>query len=311
MRIFNHIEQAIGIPNPVLTLGTFDGVHLGHQSIIRELNAVAERVGGESVLLTFEPHPRVVLGKNADGLQLLSPIVEKAELLKKYGLKNLIIHPFTHEFSQITSKSFIEDLLCGQIGIHTIVVGFDHHFGKNREGDFNQLNAMSKELGYHCEMMKEVSLQGNKISSTRIRKALLSGNIEEAGAGLGRNYTLSGEVIQGDQLGRNLGFPTANLKLEKYKLIPGDGVYLTKVFVDSEVFKGLLSIGNRPTVTDSGQKRVEVYILDFDRDIYGKTISVELIRKIREDIKFDSVEELVAQMNKDKEVAEKANILPE
>ncbi|HLV23790.1 MAG TPA: bifunctional riboflavin kinase/FAD synthetase, partial [Moheibacter sp.] len=272
--------------------------------IIQNLNQIAKKVNGESVLLTFEPHPKVVLQKDFDGLQLLTTLEEKIESLKKAGLQNLIVHPFTKAFSEFSSEEFVKDFLIDQIGIHTLVIGYNHHFGKNREGNFAQLLGLSEKFDFHLKKIEEVKSENKKVSSTQIRKALLNGNLEFAKNGLGRNYFLSGKVVHGDKLGRTLGFPTANLEVEKYKLIPGNGVYLVKVHLGKETFKGLLSIGTRPTVTNSQEKRTEVYILDFDRNIYDETLSVEFLHKIRDDKKFDSMEELVKEMNADKKFAE-------
>lgn len=301
MRIFKDVSTCKNVKNPVLTLGMFDGVHIGHQAIIQKLNQIAAEIGGESTLLTFEPHPRVVLGKGTDDLQLLTTLDEKIELLEKSGLQNLILHPFTKEFSQLTSKEFVENLLCNEIGIHTIVIGYDHHFGKNREGDFEQLTQLSKELNFNLVKLEEVKTKGLHISSTQIRSALLNGNIAFASKSLGRNYSLTGKVIHGDKIGRTLGFPTANLEIEKYKLIPKNGVYIVKARIQNEIHKGLLSIGTRPTVTNSNEKRTEVFLLDFDKDIYGQTLTVELIQFLRDDKKFDSLEKLIEQMNRDME----------
>lgn len=304
MKTFEHIEQCKNLKNPVLTLGMFDGIHIGHQAIIRQLNEIAKKENGESVLLTFDPHPRVVLGKGADDLQLLTTLDEKKELLEKSGLNNLILHPFTKEFAALSAEDFVKELLVHQIGIHTIIIGYDHHFGKNRQGNFEQLNELSKKIGFNCIKIEEVKSEGNHISSTQIRNALIQGNVEFANEGLGRNYSLTGKVIHGDKLGRRLGFPTANLETERFKLIPGNGVYIVKAFLKDEVFKGLLSIGTRPTVTNSNEKRVEVYLMDFDREIYGETLKIEVLHKIRDDMKFQSVEDLVQQMNLDKNFAQ-------
>ena len=304
MKTFEHIEQCKNLKNPVLTLGMFDGIHIGHQAIIRQLNEIAKKENGESVLLTFEPHPRVVLGKGADDLQLLTTLDEKKELLEKSGLNNLILHPFTKEFAALSAEDFVKELLVHQIGIHTIIIGYDHHFGKNRQGNFEQLNELSKKFGFNCIKIEEIKSENLNISSTQIRKAILNGNIKKANLGLGRNYSLTGKVIHGDKLGRKLGFPTANLETQAYKLIPGNGVYIVKVFLENEIFKGLLSIGTRPTVTNSNEKRVEVYLMDFDREIYGETLKIEVLHKIRDDMKFQSVEDLVQQMNLDKNFAQ-------
>jgi len=303
MKIFEDISACGDLKNPVLTLGMFDGVHIGHRAIIQKLNQIAAEVDGESTLLTFEPHPRMVLGKDADDLQLLTTLGEKIGLLEKSGLENLILHPFTKEFSQLSSREFVKNLLCNEIGIHTIVVGYDHHFGKNREGNFEQLRKLSGEFSFNLIKLNEVTTGDLHISSTQIRNALLRGDVESARKSLGRNYSLSGKVAHGDKIGRTLGFPTANLEIEKYKLIPKDGVYLVKVHLQNETHKGLLSIGTRPTVTYSNEKRVEVFILDFDKEIYSEMLKVELIEFVRDDKKFDSIEELVEQMKLDKTYA--------
>ena len=308
MKIFDHIDECKNLKNPVLTLGMFDGIHIGHQAIISQLNQIAGNIHGESVLLTFKPHPRVVLGKGAEDLELLTTLEEKIDLLEKAGLENLILHPFTKEFAGLSSEEFVKELLVDEIGIHTIVIGYDHHFGKNRQGNFQQLHEFSKKYGFNCIKIEEVRSNGNHISSTQIRNALWEGNLEFARKGLGRNYALSGKVVHGDKIGRTFGFPTANLEIEKYKLIPKNGVYLVKVQLGNEYFKGLLSIGTRPTVTNSEEKRVEVYLLDFDRSIYGEILNLELIEFIREDMKFDSLEELIQQMNADKKFAEQFNL---
>lgn len=304
MKIFKDISDCKNVKNPVLTLGMFDGVHIGHQCIIQKLIQIAEKIDGESTLLTFEPHPRLILSDGLANLQLLTPLEEKIELLKKNGLQNLILHPFTKEFSQLSSDEFVRDLLVGQMNVHTIVIGYDHHFGRNREGNFEQLQILSKELNFNLVKLEEVRNDDLHISSTQIRNGLLEGNVDFAQKGLGEFYALKGKVVHGDKLGRTLGFPTANLELPQYKLIPKNGVYLVKVNFKNNTYKGLLSIGTRPTVTNSEEKRVEVYIMDFKDEIYGEDLSVELIQFIREDMKFNSLDELIQQMNWDKKFAE-------
>lgn len=308
MKIFHHIKTCKNAKNPVLTLGMFDGVHIGHQAIIQQLNDIAAKVEGQSTLLTFDPHPKVVLNKEFCDLELLTTLDEKVELLEKSGLNNLILHEFTPDFANLSSEEFVRDLLVNEIGIHTIIIGHDHHFGKNRSGNFEQLKELSKEYGFELIRLEEVKSGEFLVSSTEIRKALKEGNIHLAHSGLGRKYNLSGKVVHGDKLGRTLGFPTANLEVAPFKLIPADGVFVVKVKIKGQSFKGLLSIGNRPTVTDSNEKRVEVFILDFDRDIYGEEIHLEFCEFIRKDMKFDSLEELISQMNKDLEFAREYEI---
>ncbi|SMC35338.1 bifunctional riboflavin kinase/FAD synthetase [Moheibacter sediminis] len=303
MKIFKDISACKNVKNPVLTLGMFDGVHIGHQCIIQKLIQIAEEIDGESTLLTFEPHPRLVLSDGKADLDLLNTLEEKIELLEQNGLQNLILHPFTKEFSQLSSEEFVRELLVNQIGVHTIVIGYDHHFGRNREGNFEQLQKLSQELNFNLIKLEEVKSDDLHISSTQIRNGLLEGNVEFAQKGLGRFYSLKGKVVHGDKLGRTLGFPTANLELPDYKLIPKNGVYLVKVNFRNEIYKGLLSIGTRPTVTNSNEKRIEVFILDFKEEIYGETLDLKLIRFIRDDMKFNSLEELISQMNYDKLIA--------
>lgn len=308
MKIFRDISDCRNVKNPVLTLGMFDGVHIGHQCIIQKLIQIAEEIDGESTLLTFEPHPRLVLSNGLADLELLTPLEEKIELLEKNGLQNLILHPFTKEFSQLSSDEFVRDLLIGQMNVRTIVIGYDHHFGRNREGNFEQLQILSKELNFNLVKLEEVRNDDLHISSTQIRNGLLEGNVAFAQKGLGRFYSLKGKVVHGDKLGRILGFPTANLELPEFKLIPKNGVYLVKVNFKNNSYKGLLSIGTRPTVTKSNEKRVEVFILDFKEEIYGETLDLELIQFIRDDKKFDSLDELILQMNQDKLIAENFSI---
>lgn len=304
MKIFKDISACKNVKNPVLTLGMFDGVHIGHQCIIQKLIQIAEEIDGESTLLTFEPHPRLVLSDGKADLDLLNTLEEKIELLEQNGLQNLILHPFTKEFSQLSAEEFVRELLINQMNVHTIVIGYDHHFGRNREGNFEQLQKLSQELNFNLVKLDEVRNDDLHISSTQIRNGLLEGNVEFAQKGLGRFYSLKGKVVHGDKLGRKLGFPTANLELPDYKLIPKNGVYVVKVNFKNETYKGLLSIGTRPTVTSSSDKRVEVFILDFKEEIYGEILDLELIQFIRDDMKFNSLDELILQMNLDLKVAE-------
>ncbi|MDD3772065.1 MAG: bifunctional riboflavin kinase/FAD synthetase [Weeksellaceae bacterium] len=308
MKIFEKISDCKGIKKPVLTLGTFDGLHIGHQSILKKLNQIANEVNGESVLLTFEPHPRIVLNKSPESLQMLTTLSEKIKFLENYGLQNLILHPFTQKFSELSATDFVKKLLVDEIGIHTIIIGYDHHFGKGREGNYELLHQLSKEYGFNCIQIEEVKSNNAHISSTQIRKALSEGKIEYANQGLNRNYSLTGKVIHGDKLGRTLGFPTANLETEQYKLLPENGVYMSKLYRQGKTYKALTSIGTRPTITHSGEKRVETFVLDFDEAIYGELIEIEFLHKIRDDKKFDSLDELVQQMNKDKDFAEKFHL---
>ncbi|GGF06594.1 riboflavin biosynthesis protein [Chishuiella changwenlii] len=288
--------------NAVVTLGMYDGVHIGHQTIIRQLNDTANKVGGESVLLTFSPHPRKVIQPDFQ-MELLSTLDEKENILEEYGLDNFIVHPFTKEFSQISSIDFVVEYLIKKLNLHTLIIGHDHHFGKNREGNFEQLKVLSKEYGFNLIQLQAVEEGDIAISSTKIRNALKEGNIEFANKALNYNYPITGKVVHGDKIGRTLGFPTANLEVDSNKLIPKDGVYAVDVFVDNKKYLGLLSIGYRETVTNSREHRVEVNILNFNKDIYGETIRLEFRGRLRDEKKFNSLDDLISAMNQDKENA--------
>lgn len=302
MNIYNSIEDCLHLENAVVTLGMYDGVHIGHQTIIRQLNDTANKVGGESVLLTFSPHPRKVIQPDFQ-MELLSTLDEKENILEEYGLDNFIVHPFTKEFSQISSIDFVVEYLIKKLNLHTLIIGHDHHFGKNREGNFEQLKVLSKEYGFNLIQLQAVEEGDIAISSTKIRNALKEGNIEFANKALNYNYPITGKVVHGDKIGRTLGFPTANLEVDSNKLIPKDGVYAVDVFVDNKKYLGLLSIGYRETVTNSREHRVEVNILDFNKDIYGETIRLEFRGRLRDEKKFNSLDDLISAMNQDKENA--------
>ncbi|MFV0179064.1 bifunctional riboflavin kinase/FAD synthetase [Empedobacter falsenii] len=302
MNVYQSLEEIKSIKRPVLTLGMFDGAHIGHQSILKQLNTIAKEIDGESVLITFNPHPRMVLQPNCD-LKFLNTLEEKENVLRQFGLEHLIIHAFTKEFSQVTSVEFVKNFLVDQLHIDTLVIGYDHHFGKNREGNFEQLQVLSKEYGFNLIQLKAVEENDVAVSSTKIRNALIEGNISYANKALNYNYPLSGKVVHGDKIGRTLGFPTANLQVDPNKLIPKDGVYAVDVFVDNQKYLGLLSIGFRETVTNTREYRVEVNILDFDQTIYEETICLEFLERLRDEKKFNSLDELIAAMNQDKENA--------
>lgn len=302
MKVYQSIQDIKPIKRPVVTLGMFDGAHIGHQSILKKLNTIAQNIDGESVLITFNPHPRMVLQPNCD-LKFLNTLQEKEEILRQFELEHLIIQEFTKDFSQVTSVEFVKNLLVDKIKIDTLVIGYDHHFGKNREGNFEQLQVLSKEFGFNLIQLEAIEENDVAVSSTKIRNALNEGNIEYANKALNYNYPLSGKVVHGDKIGRTLGFPTANLEVDPNKLIPKDGVYAVDVFVDDTKYLGLLSIGFRETVTNSREHRVEVNILNFDQDIYGKTIKLEFLGRLRDEEKFNSLDELISAMNQDKENA--------
>ncbi len=304
MRIFRSLEDYEKVRNPVVTIGTFDGVHIGHQKILDRLNTLARQKEGESLLLTFWPHPRLVLQPDNPDLKLLNTLNEKIELLERFGLQNVVVVPFTKEFSRLTAVEFIRDLLVNNLGTRMLVIGHDHRFGKNREGSFEDLQEGATTYGYEIEQIPPQEIDDVTVSSTKIRNALMEGDVSRATEFLNHYYRLKGKVITGDKLGRTMGYPTANIEVEEQiKLIPAEGVYLVRVFVKDQAFFGMLNIGNRPTVKANGDKRIEVYLFDFNEDIYGASITVEFLEWLRGDEHFPDMEGLKAQMDKDKENA--------
>jgi riboflavin kinase / FMN adenylyltransferase len=300
MKIYHGVEDFVRLNYAVVTSGTFDGVHLGHQKILSRLREIAEQEKGESVVITFWPHPRLVLHPEDTALKLLNTFEEKAELLKTQGIHHLIRIPFTKEFSQLSSQDFIDKLLVNTIGTRKLVIGYDHHFGKNREGTFEQLKLNGPKFGFQVEEIPRQDVDHIGVSSTRIRQALEAGDIETASHFLGSNYSLTGRVVIGDKLGRVLGYPTANIEIEnKNKLIPADGIYAVTIKHEHNQYRGMLYIGIRPTI--NGVKRnIEVNIFDFNQEIYGESLSIYFHSHIREDKKFNDLEELKAQLHLDK-----------
>lgn len=302
MKIFNTIQEFQSKKQTIATLGTFDGVHLGHGKIIKRLIENASDEKFESLVLTFFPHPRMVL-QNDGSIKLLNTIEERAVLLKKAGLDNLIIHPFDQKFSQMEAEEFVKTILVDQFHIKKIIIGHDHRFGRNRSADINDLIAFGKIYNFEVEQISAEEIDAVSISSTKIRKALDSGNITLANEYLGYNYFLTGKVIRGKQLGRTINFPTANIKIEEeYKLIPQNGVYIVKSFIDEKLVYGMMNIGTNPTV-DGKQQSIEVHYLDFGGDLYDKKIAVELLQRIRSEEKFPSFDALKLQLENDRNTA--------
>ena len=300
MNIYTNLDDFKTIKNPVLTIGTYDGVHLGHQKIISFLNAEAQKIGGESVVFTFHPHPRMVLNPNDHNLELLQTIDERIKKLKNTGVKHLIVFPFTKEFSRLSATEFIKDILVDKIGIHTLVVGYDHHFGRDREGSMAQLEELAPVCNFKIEEISAFMKDEVKISSTKIRKALQVGDVEEATKYLGKQFSFVGKVIRGDQIGSKIDFPTANIKIaEDYKLIPAMGVYAVKIVLGTDEFSGMLNIGNRPTIGNNGENRIEVNIFDFKEDLYDQSIKVIFVKMIRNEKAFSNLDELKQQLIKD------------
>lgn len=299
MNIFHNIQDFKPNKNTVATLGTFDGVHLGHKKIIERLTQEAEKSNTESLVLTFFPHPRMVLQGNSV-IQLLNTIQEKAELLENIGLQNLIIHPFDESFSQLSAEEFVKTILVDQFQIKKIIIGHDHRFGKNRSADINDLIAYGKIYDFEVEQISAQEIDEVSISSTKIRKALWSGDIQLANEYLGYNYFITGTVVKGRQLGRTIGFPTANLKIEEeYKLIPLNGVYIVKSHWNGKEVFGMMNIGTNPTV-DGKERTIETNFLDLEEDLYGKEMRIYFLQRIRSEEKFDSIDTLKAAIENDK-----------
>ncbi len=299
MKVYHHLDEFKKPEKTVVTTGTFDGVHVGHQKIINRLVDVANKTGAESVILTFFPHPRMVLHQDLD-IKLIQTLQERIRELGATGLDHLIIHPFSKEFSRLSSLEFVRNILVNQLGVETLVIGYDHHFGRNREGSFEHLKEFGPVYGFEVEEIEVQDVDQISVSSTKIRKALKAGDVVSAATFLTRPFELEGEVVKGKQLGRKLGFPTANIKIpESYKIYPKNGVYAVDVQYNNRSFKGMLNIGFRPTI-DGEDLSIEVHIFDFDKEIYGETIRIFLTKMIREEIKFDSVSDLKAQLEKDK-----------
>lgn len=301
MQIFYSIKDLKKNKNTVLTLGTFDGIHPGHLKIIDRLVSCSKEKGCRNVVITFYPHPRTILG-NDNSVKMLTTQDEKIELLEKLRVENLLIINFTKEFASLSAEDFIYDYLINGIGLTEIVLGHDHHFGKGRRGNAELLQKIADKEGFIVTKAEAFMIDGEAVSSTKIRNAIAEGDIIRANKLLGRNYEFSGIVVGGDKRGRELGFPTANIKLSSQeKLLPASGVYAVKVMVENERHTGLLSIGNRPTFYNQGELVSEVYIYDFNREIYGAKVTTELVERLRGEVKFNSAEELINQMNTDKE----------
>lgn len=299
MKVFFHLRDYEKGPHPIATIGTFDGVHLGHRRILETMTQHAHSLGGESVMISFHPHPRLVLFPEANPLRLLQTLDERIASLEALGIDKLMLIPFTREFSRLTSAAFVKEVLVDTIGIKRLVIGYDHHFGKNRTGNVDELRAMGPGLGFEVDEIPALQVDDVKVSSTKIRTAIQEHTFKAAAEYLGYPYSFSGEVIHGEKLGRTLGFPTANLQLpDPLKLIPGDGVYLVAVQWEDRQANGLLSIGTRPTVGGLTQA-IEVYLFDFQGDLYGKTLRVTPLHAIRGQQKFSGKDELVAAMHRD------------
>lgn len=293
------------IGNPVVTMGSFDGVHKGHVKVIEGLKACTRKWQGESVIITFDPHPREVLYPDEKRPGILTTLAEKAEILAAYGVQHLIVIPFNRELAALSYDDFVRHILVERIGIKGLVVGYDHRFGKNREGNFDVLKGLAETCHFHIGQEEALTANEVHVSSTKIRTALELGDIALVNDFLGYDYPISGEVVHGDKIGRTIGFPTANLKVyDERKLLPAAGVYAVKVFSQDKEYEGMLNVGIRPTVSNSGIVRLETHIFGFDGNLYGEQMTVSLVRRVRGERKFDTLQELSAQLSRDKYTVE-------
>ncbi|MCB7482141.1 bifunctional riboflavin kinase/FAD synthetase [Christiangramia sediminis] len=282
----------------VVTIGTFDGVHAGHRKIIERLVNSASANNLDSVVLTFFPHPRMVLQKES-GLQLINTIEERKRLLEQTGIDHLVVHPFTHQFSRLTAIEFVRDILVNKLKAKKIIIGYDHRFGRNRTADINDLKQFGEDFGFEVEEISQQDVEQVAVSSTKIRNALIEGRVERANMYLNHPFTLNGTIVKGRGIGKDLGFPTANLEIaEDYKLIPKNGVYVVRTKIDGETVQGMMNIGTNPTVGGK-EKTIEANFFDLDKDLYGKSLEIELLVRIRDEKKFSSVNDLQIAMKQD------------
>ncbi|MPR36770.1 bifunctional riboflavin kinase/FAD synthetase [Salmonirosea aquatica] len=303
MNVYHSLESFQKRLYAVVTSGTFDGVHRGHQKILSRLRELSIQLQGESVVLTFWPHPRMIVSNDSQNLQLLSTIEEKVALFSQLGIDHLIITPFTRAFSELSSEEFIQQVLVDRIGTKKFVIGYDHRFGRNREGSFEYLQEKAPSYGFEVEEIPRQDIDALAVSSTRIRNALSRGEVSTANELLGRPYAFSGTVVKGQQLGRTLGYPTANIEVrETYKLIPANGVYAVHVRKGEQLLSGMLNIGVRPTV-DGSTRTIEVHLFNFKEDIYGEHLEIQIRHYLRPELKFESIQALVQQLHLDKESA--------
>lgn len=301
MKVFRNLDNLPKFKNAVITVGTFDGVHKGHQKILSKLNAKAKEFNGESILITFHPHPRFVINPNDKSLKLINTLDEKIKILKKYNIDNLVIVPFTKAFSEISAEEYISDFLVKNFKPKCIAIGYDHHFGKGRKGDIKLLKSVQEKYAFEILKIEKEDLEEITISSTKIRKALNEGNVEIASSLMKHHYIIEGFVTKGNQIGRTIGYPTANILIEKdYKLIPKNGVYAVVVVIDDKDYYGMLNIGIKPTFEEN-KKTIEVNIFDFDKEIYGEKICIKFISFLRDEVKFENINKLKEQLKKDKQ----------
>lgn len=302
MNIYRDLVSLPSFHNAVLTIGSFDGVHIGHQQLIKRLCQKAKEENGQSILITFHPHPRLALSQTK--VQLLNTLEEKAQLLAQYGVEELVVVPFTKEFAEQSADEYIEQFLVRHFQPKCIIIGYDHKYGKGRTGDINYLKKLAPKHAYHVEEISKQEVSDIAVSSTKVRRAVQEGEVAKAAQLLGHPFVLTGKVVRGQQIGSKIGFPTANIQVsDPNKIIPPEGIYAVQVIHQENRYKGMLYIGNRPTVDENLEKTIEVNIFDFDYSIYEQDLQVEFIQYLRGDVKFDTLEELKSQLYQDKQAA--------
>ncbi len=300
MEVVKDLDKWTFVDDSIVTIGTFDGVHRGHKKLLEKLSQFKSQKGGKNVVFTFEPHPRKVLFPDQTDLQLLSNLDEKIELIKKEGIDITIVYPFTTAFSQIEPEKFIKEILVEKLKVKTLVIGYDHKFGKDRKGDINTFKANAGKYGYEVFEIPAEEINDINISSTKIRKALFDGDVQSAAEFLGYTYFINGYIVHGKKLGKKISFPTANIVLpDKDKLVPKNGVYLVGVEVEGFKGYGMMNVGTNPTTDTDEKTKLEVNIFNFDKDIYGELIKVEFIQRLRDEMKFNSIEELITAIKND------------
>ena len=300
MKIYNNFSDFVKVPNTIVTIGTFDGVHLGHQAILKDMVKTAKEIGGETVVITFYPHPRYVLNINAANLRFITTQEEKLKLLEKSGVDNVVVVNFTKEFSRVSSEDFIRDYIIKHINPVKLVIGYDHHFGNNRMGDFSLLSEMQNKYNFKLQRIEAHDVENIAVSSTKIRHSLQQGDVERANALLGYQFSYIGKVVSGNKIGRELGYRTANIDLEKeFRLIETSGVYATYVDYEGKEYKSMTYIGKKPTINNDEVENIEVHLFDFDGDLYDKEIKVRFVKRIRGEQKFESLDALKKQLQLD------------
>ena len=305
MKVFTSIPDYPFENKSIVTIGTFDGVHLGHRVILKRMKEIAKKTKGKSVLLTFSPHPRHVLHKDNQNMKLITTLQEKQDLINQTGLNNLVIHEFTKNFSRMKPANFVRDILVEQLNVHTLVIGYDHHFGRNREGSIQELTALADLYDFNIEKIDPQHFEDVTVSSSKIRKLIEKGEMVKAKQYLGYEFMLNGKVITGNSLGETINFPTANIVVEnKWKMLPADGVYAVKIVLKKKEYKGMMNIGQKPTVDGNGIS-LEVNIFDFTQDIYGKGIEIRFVKRIRDERKFENLLGLKKQLLIDRNKARK------